>query len=293
MLGKVKTTPVTIVHDQNFLVGVKVEVDIFAEVVKVGISNVIQIPENLQQIQRFLEQCLSSDSPHADFIESLVTLAQFKGESLEIVKQKVIAACEKLAVVDNLQSQSDKHANQCMRFLQSLEKIRSEAGFKDPNFYSSSQNADAISFEEEMVELLSHNHFEAACQRNLALSEYLDFYWDYSFDTTQEYLLARFQFDSLIKNYNFDNEELNQAYQVSFSLVETAVAKILNSNSFTPKLRLPESFSKKSEPTTSSTKNLPKDTLERYTLEQLLENVTPDNYHEETDWGEVVGNEIW
>lgn len=30
-----------------------------------------------------------------------------------------------------------------------------------------------------------------------------------------------------------------------------------------------------------------------YTLEELLEGATPDLQHEEVDWGESVGEEIW
>nr|WP_204102449.1 hypothetical protein [Spirulina major] len=31
----------------------------------------------------------------------------------------------------------------------------------------------------------------------------------------------------------------------------------------------------------------------KYTLEELLENVTPDLQHNEVDWGESVGEENW
>jgi antitoxin MazE len=31
----------------------------------------------------------------------------------------------------------------------------------------------------------------------------------------------------------------------------------------------------------------------RYTLEELLKDVTPDMLHSETDWGLPVGNEFW
>jgi antitoxin MazE len=31
----------------------------------------------------------------------------------------------------------------------------------------------------------------------------------------------------------------------------------------------------------------------RYTLDELLAGVTPDNIHGETDWGPAVGNEVW
>jgi|GEM_PF-1189551 antitoxin component of MazEF toxin-antitoxin module len=30
-----------------------------------------------------------------------------------------------------------------------------------------------------------------------------------------------------------------------------------------------------------------------YTLEELLEGVTPENCHRPTDWGSPVGNEFW
>lgn len=31
----------------------------------------------------------------------------------------------------------------------------------------------------------------------------------------------------------------------------------------------------------------------QYTLEQLVRGITPDNRHEETDWGAPVGKEVW
>jgi antitoxin MazE len=31
----------------------------------------------------------------------------------------------------------------------------------------------------------------------------------------------------------------------------------------------------------------------RYTLDELLDQVTPENRHDETDWGEPQGKEVW
>ena len=31
----------------------------------------------------------------------------------------------------------------------------------------------------------------------------------------------------------------------------------------------------------------------QYTLEELVERITPENIHGETDWGEAVGGESW
>lgn len=33
--------------------------------------------------------------------------------------------------------------------------------------------------------------------------------------------------------------------------------------------------------------------VERPTLDQLLEKITPENVHKEIDWGKPVGNEAW
>jgi antitoxin MazE len=30
-----------------------------------------------------------------------------------------------------------------------------------------------------------------------------------------------------------------------------------------------------------------------YTLDELLDQVTPENQHDEVDWGEPVGDEVW
>jgi antitoxin MazE len=35
------------------------------------------------------------------------------------------------------------------------------------------------------------------------------------------------------------------------------------------------------------------ESVRRATLAELLANVTPDNLHDETDWGSPVGNEVW
>ena len=37
----------------------------------------------------------------------------------------------------------------------------------------------------------------------------------------------------------------------------------------------------------------PKRRRRRYTLAELVEGMTPENYHRETEWGAPVGNEIW
>ena len=31
----------------------------------------------------------------------------------------------------------------------------------------------------------------------------------------------------------------------------------------------------------------------RYTLDELVDQITPENRHEETDWGEPQGKEVW
>jgi antitoxin MazE len=33
--------------------------------------------------------------------------------------------------------------------------------------------------------------------------------------------------------------------------------------------------------------------IREYTLDELLEQITPDNIHGETNWGPPVGNEEW
>ncbi|MDA9424435.1 MULTISPECIES: AbrB/MazE/SpoVT family DNA-binding domain-containing protein [Bradyrhizobium] len=38
---------------------------------------------------------------------------------------------------------------------------------------------------------------------------------------------------------------------------------------------------------------LPKRRKRRYALDELVAGITPDNRHDETDWGRAVGKEIW
>ena len=37
----------------------------------------------------------------------------------------------------------------------------------------------------------------------------------------------------------------------------------------------------------------PKPRKRRYTLDELVAGITPENRHEEIDWGPPVGNEVW
>lgn len=258
-----------------------------------GISNVIQIPDNLQQLQRFLEQCLSSDSPNAEFIESLVTLAQFKGESLEVVKQKLVEAGDMFSIVTKLQRQIAKHAIQMGRLSQNRYSTDHSSSVES----SVSLDSYVGAFETELTDLLIQSYLEIASERNFALSTYLDLYWDYTPQQVQDFLVNLFQLevkcrDEILSENKLHIDYMPRSYEVSFSALTKAASRILNSDSLTPKLRFPESFYQKSAPTTSDN-NVQKDTLKSYTLEELLENVTPENYHEPTDWGKVVGNEIW
>ena len=34
-------------------------------------------------------------------------------------------------------------------------------------------------------------------------------------------------------------------------------------------------------------------TVKRYTIEELVADMSPDNHHGETDWGPPVGKEVW
>ncbi|QQO21642.1 AbrB/MazE/SpoVT family DNA-binding domain-containing protein [Bradyrhizobium diazoefficiens] len=38
---------------------------------------------------------------------------------------------------------------------------------------------------------------------------------------------------------------------------------------------------------------LPKRRKRRYALDELVAGITPDNRHDEIDWGPAVGNEVW
>lgn len=38
---------------------------------------------------------------------------------------------------------------------------------------------------------------------------------------------------------------------------------------------------------------LPKRRKRRYALDELVAGITPDNRHDEIDWGPTVGNEVW
>lgn len=39
--------------------------------------------------------------------------------------------------------------------------------------------------------------------------------------------------------------------------------------------------------------SIPKRRKRKYTLEELVAGITPENRHEELEWGPPVGNEVW
>jgi hypothetical protein len=54
-----------------------------------------------------------------------------------------------------------------------------------------------------------------------------------------------------------------------------------------------EAFKKEVERTVTKVSNQPSDGKKSPTLEELMEGVTPENIHPETNWGHPIGQEIW
>jgi antitoxin component of MazEF toxin-antitoxin module len=254
----------------------------------------------IHEFRVFLEKCLIIDSCDQEFIDFLEEIASIKNEDLMTLIEKLGRAYERLADFRQIIEQVEIQFNQVTsylgkRILESGETRKKKTGsslVKDKN---------ELTFEEKFALEIIKGINEQLIEANTAIINFVENVWDYLPLDVQE----SFQRWLEIKrktDYNKNLEKIFEGYKTSSENRDNAILNAIEKGKSLPKFRrsiLPKEISNEQQQQNTREKflkNSSDDTIyptRRYTLEELLKKITPENTHEETNWGNAVGQEIW
>jgi len=258
----------------------------------------------LSEVQQFLEmfrkqhleRCFLSELPDAGLKEFFIELAELRKQPVNDVTKIFCQAADKIALLvereTQLRTQEEQLDARLKRFTQFSEGVASG------KVYSSGRIAK-LNFERSLFpDLLQSLYFQIAEAFEQA-ADILDIYWSYLSIDMQEALMSWCQAQSVDEkeiSKNAPNEYRDAVLHLRDSLA--AVQKIgysslpfrVSSYVQYVKDRLKLKCINESTKLENST---PIPLKKKYTLEEMLEGVTPENSHEATDWGPPVGEEFW
>lgn len=265
----------------------------------------------LQEARRFLEKCRNTVSVSCELTDYLQTVAHRKDETLASSRKQFFEGVRRFAQLLEIREQSRVMSIQFGEFIDKTHVLQQQTEESDRSNQSKSlfQDNDEDSFETDLALSYIETILNRFAEGNEVLADVADFYWDYLPVEVQEYLFADMQ-HQLKRSNSFSNKktihalipEVTSIYIASISRLENSVSRARTLGEFMPKVRLSELDSRclsgdVSNDTTLQEQNelgtLTTDEDTGYTLEELLEGMTPENSHEAADWGEPVGNEIW
>lgn len=127
-------------------------------------------------------------------------------------------------------------------------------------------------------------------------------YWDYFPQNVQVFLASSIRAKvvaakSLHDEFKNIDSSITEMIESSLFSLEKAVETAIKQSKDMPKFYIPESMISREVTDTSlvsnNRKTLPTKRNKKYTLEELVSKITPENSHEATDWGDPVGEEAW
>jgi antitoxin MazE len=259
------------------------------------VSNLSEVQQFLERFQKsHLEWCLASDSYSAEQREFFVDVANLTGESVEDVTSMFCKAVDELVIhVMGIQEFSIQQEQAKQR----IEKVQEFFAKSKQGKKHSQLQTKRIDFEKELlidvVEGLYHQLSELY-ERWISI---FNAYWQYLPVGMQEGLLRWVELQ--IGSCEDAPEGSPEEYQASFLRLKDAFAKAKKMGITKLSFRVSSSGrNNKLDANLSTNEKL--DTVDvlsppkrKYTLEELLEGVTPENSHEATDWGPPVGEEFW
>ncbi len=276
----------------------------------VSFGNERQFELQLQETRRFLEKCRDTVSLSCELTDFLENVAQSRGETLAVARKQLSKAAHKIAQLFEYREQSSKMG---LQFKAYLKKVCASKGLTEEAETHSiamlCDNSDnrgqgICDFEESLLLSYAEAILQRWAEGNEILADVAEQYWDYLPVEVQEYLCddisrhLQVRDDQFQDGYSDLSFEVIKIYIASVSRAENSISRAKALNKLMPKVRLAEldkrclehkqkssAQEKEIEPTTAPSKS--------YTLEELLEGVSPENSHEAADWGEPIGNEVW
>jgi hypothetical protein len=280
----------------------------------VNFGNERQLELQLQETRRFLEKCRATVSLSCELTDFLEKVAQHKGETLAVARRQLYKAAYTVAQLFEYREQSYKMG---LQFEAYLKKLCASKGVAEEAIINAktttlvdlcddlgAENPEQCDFEEDLLLSYGEVILQRWAEGNEIIADIAEQYWDYLPVEVQKYLcddISRHQQvrDKIIQTATSDcSLKISDIYVASVARAENSVSRAKLLNESMPKVRIADldkrclSYKGKTprqeneiEATTPSSKG--------YTLEELVEGVSPENSHEASDWGEPIGNEVW
>ncbi len=249
----------------------------------------------LRQI-KFLEQCFVSESLDGELAEFCSDLAQLKDETLSAVTGKLLVASDTLRDLLKLRSQIRTQIEQVEARIKRLKDVRPTRIAKNLLRISSGNRFRwrKSSFEVKLLSQVVEEICQQICESNELTAELIDGYWDYFPVDLQESLLEWFQ--NLIEVLETCDTTSDEKFNASVLRLKNSICRAVEIGKSKSNFRFSRFFETAVSCTNnefSSEESLPAAHNKKYTLEELVAGVTPENSHEATDWGSPVGEELW
>ena len=255
--------------------------------------------EELHEVRVFLEKCLINNSYHQEFTDFVERIACLKNEDFSTLSEKVMRAYEGVADFIQIIKQVEIQLKQATSYLgKRLFKIKETRVQKTGSNFVKDNNE--LTFEEkfafEIVERINEQLIEA----NTVIINVIEDAWDYLPVEVKEVFQKWAKIKGKIDYSNLG--KIFEGYKASSEKLDNAILNAIEKGKSLPNFCLSNSNERiPNEPQQQNTQekfleNLSDDTIyptRRYTLEELVEKITPENKHEETNWGNAVGQEIW
>lgn len=251
----------------------------------------------LRQIE-FLQRCFVSESLDGELADFCSDLAQGKDESLTDVKDKLCTASEMLGDLLRTRSQIRVQLEQAKVRINGLKRTYP---FQVKVFKNSFRiivrnkyQRTKVNFELELLSEAVQGINEQLCESYEIAADLIENYWNYFPVDSQESLLEWFRkLVEVLEVSENTSEDLSAcALRLKNSICRAAETGKSKSNFQLSQVRN-NSVSNATRETALPEKSLPAAQKRKYTLEELVAGVTPENSHEVTDWGNPVGEEVW
>jgi hypothetical protein len=258
------------------------------------------LEKELHQVRVFLEKCLINESCDKEFIDFVQKIALLKNENISTLKEKLRKAYEGLADFCQIIKQVEIQLKQATSYL-GKRIVEIEEARKEKTGSNFVKDRNELTFEEKFALEILLGINEQLVEANTAIINVVENAWDYLPVDVHE----AFQIWAEIKrktDYPSNLEKIFEGFKASSENRDNAILNAINKGKSLPKFRsstLHERISNEQQPQNSQEKFLKNSSddpifpTRRYTLEELIEKITPENTHEETNWGNAVGQEIW
>jgi hypothetical protein len=258
------------------------------------------LEKEIHELRVFLEKCLISNSCDKEFTDFVERIALLKNEDRSTLIEKLSKAQEELADFRQIIEQVEIQLKQATSYLgKRILQIGETRKQKTGSDFPKSENE--LTFEEKFACEIIEGIYEQLIEADTVIINVIENVWDYLPIQTQESFQKLVEIKSKTA-YDAHLGKIFEDYKASSENLEKVILNAIERGKSLPKFQISNSHKgisndqQQQDTQEKFLKNSSDDSIypaKRYTLEELLEKITPENTHEETNWGNAVGQEIW